>query len=130
LGDRSQLTLADVVDQDLRFDNFDLVTFSACESGLDGGVGEYGQELEGLAARVQTQGASAVMASLWKVYDASTAEFMQDFYRAHGEKKLNKAESLRAAQLSFIEGSGVSPQQAVYKRPYYWAPFVLLGNWQ
>jgi len=130
LGDRSQLTLADVAGQDLRFDNFDLVTFSACETGLGGGVGEYGQELEGLAARVQTQGAHAVMASLWKVYDASTAEFMQDFYRARGEKKLNKAESLRAAQLAFIEGSDAPAQAAFFKRPYYWAPFVLVGNWQ
>jgi CHAT domain-containing protein len=130
LGDRSQLSLEDLKDQDLRFDYFDLVTFSACETGVGAGVGEYGQELEGLAARVQEQGAHAVMASLWKVYDASTSEFMQDFYRAHGEKKLNKAESLRAAQLDFIEGAGASPQAAVFRRPYYWAPFVLLGSWQ
>jgi CHAT domain-containing protein len=130
LGDRSQLSLADLQGQDLRFDSFDLVTFSACETGVDVGIGEYGQELEGLAARVQEQGANAVMASLWKVYDASTAEFMQDFYRAHGEGKLNKAEALRAAQLAFIAGdkaaSGGVPE---FKRPYYWAPFVLLGNW-
>ena len=106
------------------------MTFSACETGLGDGVDEYGQELEGLAARVQKQGAHAVMASLWKVYDASTSEFMQDFYRAHGEKKLNKAESLRAAQVAFIEGGGATPQTAVFKRPYYWAPFVLLGSWQ
>jgi CHAT domain-containing protein len=130
LGDRSELSLADVRAQDLRFDHFDLVTFSACETGLGAGTGEYGEELEGLAARVQTQGARAVMASLWKVYDASTAEFMQNFYHARGEKRLSKAEALRAAQLAFIEGDTPSPQAAMFKRPYYWGPFVLLGDWQ
>jgi CHAT domain-containing protein len=130
LGDQSQLSLADFRAQDLRFDHFDLVTFSACETGLGAGTGEYGEELEGLAARVQTQGARAVMATLWKVYDTSTAELMQNFYRARGEHRLNKAEALRAAQLAFIEGYNSTPRTAIFKRPYYWGPFVLVGDWQ
>jgi CHAT domain-containing protein len=129
LGDRSQLSLADVTAQDLRFGNFDLVTFSACETGVNDGVGEYGEELEGLAARVQRQGARAVLASLWNVYDLSTAQFMREFYRAHTENRANKAEALRAAQLDFIEGDVAAENKGAFKHPYYWAPFVLMGNW-
>lgn len=80
--------------------------------------------MESLGALVQLQGAQAVMATLWKVEDNSTAKLMQNFYSARHNDKLGKAQALRAAQLKFIKTGGV------LSHPYYWAPFVLMGDWR
>ena len=155
LGDKSQLSLADIAREDLRFGNFELVTFSACDTAVGGGRDSDGQEMESLSAKTQNQGARAVMATLWKVSDHSTGGFMQHFYGLRGEAGLNKAEALRAVQTAMIEGrlqrdealppgddAGVqargvrtplaaphgSPQG--WRAPYHWAPFVLMGNWR
>jgi CHAT domain-containing protein/Tfp pilus assembly protein PilF len=130
LGDKSSLSLAEVALQDMRFDNFDLVNFSACETAVGGGKDEYGQELESLGAKVLQQGAGAVMATLWKVADKSTPRLMQAFYKARGDSSLNKAQALRQAQLAFISGDIRFTQEKTWDHPYYWAPFVLMGNWR
>jgi len=130
LGDRSQLTMIDVVRSDLRFDNFDMVNLSACETGVGGGKQDHGQELESLGARVQVQGAQAVMATLWRVADESTAPFMQAFYRARGAEGLNKAEALRQTQMAFVDGAVRRSKGKAWQHPYYWAPFILMGNWR
>ena len=130
LGDKSSLSLAEVALQDMRFDNFDLVNFSACETAVGGGKDEYGQELESLGAKVLQQGAGAVMATLWKVADKSTPRLMQAFYKARGDSALNKAQALRQAQLAFISGDIRFTQEKTWDHPYYWAPFVLMGNWR
>ena len=130
LGDRSPLSLAEVAAQDMRFDGFDLVTFSACESAIGGGRDSHGQEMESLGAKVQNQGAQAVMATLWKVYDESTAKFMQEFYRLRAQPGTNKAEALRATQLEFIQGKVRRSSAKAYTHVYFWAPFVLMGNWR
>ena len=114
----------------MRFDNFDLVNFSACETAVGGGKDEYGQELESLGAKVLQQGAGAVMATLWKVADKSTPRLMQAFYKARGDSALNKAQALRQAQLAFISGDIRFTQEKTWDHPYYWAPFVLMGNWR
>lgn len=125
LGDRSALYLGDIARENLRFDRFALVTFSACESGLGGGLDADGRDMESLGALVQNQGAQTVMATLWKVEDTSTATLMETFYRAHHDNNLGKSEALRAAQMKFIKrGAGV------LGHPYYWAPFVLMGDWR
>jgi CHAT domain-containing protein len=124
LGDRSTLYLSDIAREKLNFKRFALVTFSACESGLGGGLDVDGREMESLGALVQLQGAQAVMATLWKVEDTSTADLMKNFYRARHDDKLGKAAALRSAQLKFINRGGVR------SRPYYWAPFVLMGDWR
>jgi len=63
---------------------------------------------------------------------------MQEFYRGH-EAGLTKAAALRKAQLAFLQGGGsaksgsdglfIPPKGAPYAHPYYWAPFILMGNW-
>jgi CHAT domain-containing protein len=129
LGDKSRLTLADIAREDLRFGHFELVTFSACETARGGGRDATGQEMESLSAKTQNQGAQAVLATLWKVDDASTAAFMQRFYASRGERRLNKAQALRAVQLAMIERR-LQGAQGDWSAPFHWAPFVLMGNWR
>jgi CHAT domain len=72
------------------------------------------------------KGATAVIASLWEVSDISTSRLMLDFYRNRASRPANtKAEALRQAQVDLIHDS-----DARYAHPFYWAPFVLIGNWQ
>ena len=79
-------------------------------------------------------GARSTLATLWPVGDASTAEVMSKFYqdlKKPGEKKLD---ALRMAQLSLIESLKTKPpfeeMRALPPHPYYWASYVLVGNWQ
>ena len=129
------------------------MTLSACETALGGGEDENGREIEGFGALVQRQGAKSVLATLWKVADKSTAVLMESLYRLRQERGLNKADALREAQLVLI--SGKHPRQPIavqkggkgralnitnapsyipdpakpYAHPYFWAPFILMGNW-
>jgi CHAT domain-containing protein len=123
LGDGSQLTLGDIRTQNYRFDNVDLLTLSACETGLGGGRDATGKEIEGFGVIAQQQGGKAVLATLWPVADQSTALLMADMYRKRQGQSLNKAEALRQAQIALQE-------QPQYAHPYYWAPFILMGNWK
>jgi CHAT domain-containing protein/tetratricopeptide (TPR) repeat protein len=123
LGDGQQLTLGDIRTQNYRFDFVDLLTLSACDTGLGGGRDEQGREIEGFGVVAQQQGAKAVLATLWPVGDQSTAILMADMYRRRQENNLNKIEALRQAQLSLLKHSQ-------YSHPYYWAPFILMGNWK
>jgi CHAT domain-containing protein len=104
--------------------------------------------VDGLGTTAQLKGAKAVISSLWEVDDASTGELMGDFYKrwADGAGKVTKVEALREAQLDLLLGrvtprAGASgrgmgrarPEHDVaagYAHPYYWAPFVLMGNWR
>ena len=122
LGDGKQLTLGDIRTQNYRFDNVDLLTLSACDTGLGGGRDAQGREIEGFGVIAQRQGAKAVLATLWPVSDQSTATLMAEMYRRRQEEKLTKAEALRQAQLSLLS-------QSRYSHPFYWAPFILMGNW-
>ena len=122
LGDGQQLTLGDIRTQNYRFDNVDLLTLSACDTGLGGGRDAQGREIEGFGVIAQQQGAKAVLATLWPVADQSTATLMAEMYRRRQEQKLTKTEALRQAQLSLMA-------QSRYAHPFYWAPFILMGNW-
>jgi CHAT domain-containing protein/uncharacterized protein HemY len=145
LGDGKYVTLRDVKNWNLP--NVDLVVLSACETGL-GGFGD-GKEILGFGYRMQQTGAKAAIASLWKVDDPSTSELMQLFYK-NLARKMTKSEALRQAQLSLLNGNNsttrhseqrgitvsISPgsssrnekYQSGYSHPYYWAPFILIGN--
>ena len=101
--------------------NADLVTLSACESGLGRMI--RGEGLVGLTRAFMYAGTPTVLVSLWSVYDRSTSELMVAFYDKLVNDKHNKAEALRAAQLSMIDGE-------VFSHPFYWAPFVLVGDWE
>lgn len=122
LGDGQQLTLGDIRTQNYRFDNVDLLTLSACDTGLGGGRDAQGREIEGFGVIAQQQGARAVLATLWPVADQSTAKLMAEMYRRRQEQKLTKTEALRQAQLLLLS-------QSRYAHPFYWAPFILMGNW-
>ncbi len=151
LGDGSKLTMADMfIDESLNFNAVDLLTLSACDtaSGLKKGDG---REVESFGAMALRHGVKAVLAALWPVADASTAGLMQEFYRLRAEDGQSKAQALCAAQRAFArgenpgaatqaassqrgklggQGAAVSTSFAGYAHPHYWAPFVLMGNWQ
>lgn len=97
----------------------DLVTLSACQTGLGPVVG--GEGVLGLARAFQEAGARSLVVSLWNVSDASTAAFMTEFYRAL-TTGASKTAALRAARVAMLRSSNPT-----LRHPYYWAPFVLLG---
>jgi len=123
LGDGQQLTLGDIRTQNFRFDQVDLLTLSACDTGLGGGRDAQGREIEGFGVIAQQQGAKAVLATLWPVADQSTALLMADLYKQRQSQRLTKIEALRQAQLGLLA-------QPRYAHPFYWAPFILMGNWK
>ena len=100
----------------------DLVTLSACESGLGEELATEG--LIGLTRAFQFAGARTVMSSLWQVNDQATAELMERFYR-HLRAGKSKDEALRAAQIALIQGEAGED----FVLPYHWAAFQLLGDW-
>lgn len=93
----------------------DLVTLSACETGLSKIAN--GDDLVGLTRGFLYAGSSSIVASLWKVDDRATAELMTRFYKEL--LKNDKVEALREAQLE---------TKKKYPHPYYWASFQLTGN--
>ena len=133
LGDGTKLPLLDVKnDSAFTFKHVDLVTLSACQTGLGGHYGD-GSEVDSLGTIAQEAGAPAVIASLWSVKDASTARLMVQFYSKRVAGR-SLAESLRAVQVEMIAGAGSGNSQAAasrdYAHPFYWAPFIVIGNWQ
>lgn len=94
----------------------ELLILSACQTAAGDKRATLG--LAGLAVR---SGARSTLATLWSVQDQSTAELMTYFYKAL-QPGVSKAQALRQAQLKLLN----SPQ---YQNPYFWAPFVLVGNW-
>ena len=98
----------------------DLVTLSACESGLGREMG--GEGLIGLTRAFQYAGARSVLASLWKVEDKSTAELMKRFY-GYVKAGRPKDEALRLAQIDLI-------RSADFSQPRDWAAFQLNGDWK
>jgi CHAT domain-containing protein len=142
------LTVADFRDnKNLALRHTDLLTLSACETGMSGSASN-GREVDGLGTMAQLKGARAVISSLWSVNDASTGQLMGDFYKrwVDGAGKVTKVEALREAQLDLLlgrvtaaagaDGRGFaraktgSEAPKGYAHPYYWAPFVLMGNWR
>lgn len=96
----------------------ELLVLSACETAS----GDNRAAL-GLAGAAIRSGARSTAATLWQVNDESTAIFMAEFYKQLASSKTSKAEALRNAQLTLL-------QNQQYQNPYFWAPFVLVGNWQ
>ncbi|MFB2923251.1 CHAT domain-containing protein [Aerosakkonema funiforme] len=95
----------------------ELLVFSACETAAGDDRAALG--LAGVAMRA---GARSTVATLWQVNDESTAVLMTEFY-SELAKGVTKAEALRLAQQTLL-------QDKRYKFPYYWAPYVLVGNWR
>ena len=113
------LTTADVLNLSL---SADLVVLSGCRTGL--GKEIRGEGISGLTRAFMYAGAPRVVASLWNVNDAATSELMKRFYQEMlGPKHLAPPAALRAAQLSLLKGSR-------WSAPYYWAGFVVQGEWR
>ncbi len=99
----------------------DLVVLSACNTAL--GKDVKGEGLIGLTRGFMYAGSPRIVASLWKVNDAATAELMTIFYRKLLAENLRPAAALRAAQMEMMK-------QSRYKSPYFWAPFIIQGEWK
>ncbi|MBF2015299.1 MAG: tetratricopeptide repeat protein [Rivularia sp. T60_A2020_040] len=130
--------------------NIHLVVLSACQTALSA-PRQDGVEIASLAYSFLNTGAKSVIASLWLVADSSTSELMQNFYNnlANSKQPITKSEAMRLAQLQLLynkevtvsdikragglipEGlpsSGKKLESKTFAHPYYWAPFVLIGN--
>jgi CHAT domain-containing protein len=96
--------------------SIELIVLSACETA----TGDRRAAL-GLAGTAIRSGAASTLASMWAVDDRASAQLMQQFYGALTQPQhLSKAQALRVAQRAMRQE---------YEHPYYWAPFVLVGNW-
>ena len=149
VGD-GHLTFAEMREKKNLFGTLDLLTLSACDTGVSGN----GKEAEGFAYLAQYLGAKSVIASLWPVDDIGTQVLMPEFYRLH-ETGSSKSEALQRAQLALLSGEireapGVTRSSQIqsdkqtqtgfvryvpdpkkpFAHPYYWAPFILIGNWR
>ncbi|MBD1809662.1 CHAT domain-containing protein [Microcoleus sp. FACHB-SPT15] len=143
-GSGERVTLPEI--DEWKLPDVDLVVLSACRTATSGELGS-GEEILGFGYQIQRTGAEAAIASLWYVSDGGTQGLMNAFYGALQTGKMTKAEALRQAQIALItgeytalgEGRGLgvigqteaSLPSAVSNRlshPYYWAPFILIGN--
>jgi CHAT domain-containing protein len=77
----------------------------------------------GLTRAFMYAGTPTVLVSLWSVSDVSTATLMGEFYRNLVKEKLSKTDALRNAQLFMLSDEK-------FAHPFYWAPFVLIGDWR
>lgn len=160
LGDGSLLSLADMKSDRFTFDfgSVDLLTLSACSTAF-GLANSDGRDIESFSEVSRKGGARAILASLWPVNDLSTSLMMQRFYELRERRNLGKAEALATVQREFIAGTlgqGDGSESIVaetarrgatvveetssadpapvkldgFKHPFYWAPFIIMGNWQ
>lgn len=143
------LTATEVENLDL--EAVELATLSACETGLGKTAG--GEGVLGLQRAFQIAGARATLTSLWKVDDDATRVLMNEFYRNLWEKKLPKLEALRWAQVTMLRSYDpgehklrgaddfipIAPRRLAEDRkngghprcpPFYWAGWVLSGDWR
>lgn len=151
VGD-GKLTFAEMKNENNLFGTVDLLTLSACDTGVSGN----GKEAEGFAYLAQSLGAKSVIASLWKVSDAGTPELMIRFYKIRAaDPQMSKGEAFRKAQLEIMgidsdakpanstraklnAADGTTANLPLYNatgkpkfaHPHFWAPFVLIGNWK
>ncbi|MBE9069478.1 CHAT domain-containing protein [Leptolyngbya cf. ectocarpi LEGE 11479] len=148
LGDGSHVTLDHIQNQwKGLLNNVDLFVLSACETGLGGSELGNGEEILGFGYLMQEAGAAASIASLWQVSDGGTQALMNAFYTALRNGH-TKAKALQLAQQALISndlslvgdarstgiaivssqtGEETTPAGSL-NHPYYWAPFILIGN--
>jgi len=153
LGDGSHFTLDRLKVEPNIFRGVELLTLSACDTAVDSENAD-GREVDGFATLAQNEGAKAVVASLWPVADQSTQLLMREFYRLREENPgMPKSEALREAQLALLHGEiqgymltanrgfNLNKKQvsstsfpfnpdAPFAHPYFWSPFILIGNWK
>jgi CHAT domain-containing protein len=143
--DDGKLTVSEIFDMEIKAN---LVTLSACETALvrgEGGDFPQGDDLVGLSRAFIHAGAPSVVASLWQVSDDSTVKLMKTFYQ--NMRNMPKAEALRRAQIDLMKSmirlsvlrtsegivqSAQNPSDEIIEcsHPFFWAPFILLGDWR
>ncbi len=128
------LTALEIADLDLR--KVELAVLSACETGL--GTVANGEGVLGLQRAFQVAGAKSVVSSLWSVSDDATSKLMAKFCENLWQEKMPRAQALRHAQLWMLKESGfrsvkrvdLKGEESTVAPPYFWAAFVLSGNWK
>jgi CHAT domain-containing protein len=114
-----------VRDESLRSIPIELFVLSACQTATGDKRAALG--LAGIAVRA---GARTTVGTLWSVADESTSIAMSKFYDGLATAKatgINRAEALRQAQLTLLKDEKLSQK---FSHPYFWAPFILVGNWR
>jgi CHAT domain-containing protein/TPR repeat protein len=158
LGTGELLSLREIKNDKARYDfrHVELLTLSACETGFAAEDAD-GREIDSLSKVTSDRGAQSTLASLWQVSDPSTALMMQRFYELRTMGGLSKAAAMGAVQREFIRGDlgsrknldgrsivydsasnvghrivGISEDgiDMGFSHPFYWAPFILTGNWR
>ncbi|MGD0437184.1 MAG: CHAT domain-containing protein [Bryobacteraceae bacterium] len=146
LGDGSEMSLAEIEAAPRLFSGVDLLTLSACSTAFTN-RSEDGREVDSFGTIAQRLGARGVIASLWSVNDEATARVMEAMYRIRqSNPELGKSEALRQAQELMASGvlkpgtsdaedrgvhvPGGRSDANGWTHPYYWAPFILIGNWR
>ncbi len=144
MGDGNRINLKEI--EEWKLPDVTLVVLSACQTALGGDLGN-GLEILGFGYQLQRTGVRASIASLWEVSDGGTKTLMDALYAGLKSGKMTKAEALHQAQIALITGknqssgetrssvrieSGNSGQNAPISgnlsHPYYWSPFILIGN--
>ncbi len=101
--------------------NAEMTVLSACNTAR--GENRTGEGVIGLTWALFVAGCPTQVVSQWAVDDASTAKLMESFYSNLIKKKMTKGAALQNASLALLK-------QPKYRHPYYWAPFVLMGDWR
>jgi CHAT domain-containing protein len=118
-GTQGWVQLHDIYNMNLS--NTHLVVLSACQTALGKEVS--GEGLVGLSRGFIYAGAGSVIASLWKVDDRATTKLMTEFYKGLFEEGLTPSAALRQAKIKMWRHSR-------YREPFYWAAFVLQGEYR
>jgi hypothetical protein len=144
LGDGDEVSLSTLVSEVGNLRGVDLLTLSACETGVMlGSIDQQSRSINGLASTFTMLGVQSVIASLWKIDDAATADFMTLFYFFLKSENLPPAVALSKVQRAFaglldnelrgvsgplgrVADSAVISRIPSYKPPFYWAGFVLI----
>ena len=107
----------------------ELIVLSACETATGDD-----RAILGLAGVAVRSGTRSTLATLWAVEDASTAQVMGQFYQEFKQPNIKKVTALQHAQLSLLQSLKDNPPLEglanLPPHPYYWSPYVLVGNWQ
>ncbi|MFQ4142876.1 CHAT domain-containing protein [Chlorogloeopsis sp. ULAP02] len=121
-GDHDKLSVTDLYNMihntASSHNSVDLLVLSACETARGGNTTNLG-----LASIAVLAGVKSSLASLWAVNDAATVTLITKFYEYWHHLGLSKAEALQKAQQDLIALG------KKYAHPYYWAPFIISGNW-
>ncbi|BFM40719.1 CHAT domain-containing protein [Synechocystis sp. LKSZ1] len=127
-GNNQKMTLSELEESLRRLKNggrsVELLFLAACQTAEGDDRSALG--LAGAAVQVGVKGA---IGSLWPVADESTFLLVTSFYENLVHNSMSKAEALRQTQIKMIHAKENTDINDLYANPYYWSPFILIGNW-